>query len=183
LLTVIAAAGGLLIAGTPAITAAPAAAGTGSQATQAAVTPVRASLTAIGVIYLHASPGYGWTTHGNNAQLTIQDTGWTSFYLTATSTPNWVKIHVANSSHCIEGEGGGDTSVIATDCQEGNANQIWAAFVNNGGCTLKNQATGKLATVYNDTNGKPVWESTGPAGSWITWSTSANLWPACNTTP
>jgi len=177
-LTVIAAAGGLLIAGSPAIAAVPAAASTSSQAPPAAGALLSAATNLTGPIYLHSGSGDSWTTNGNNAQLTIQASGGTDFYLTTTSDNGWYKIHVANSSHCVEGEGGGNTAVIATDCAQGSINQRWAAVPYRGGCSLENEATLKYATVYNDTNGKPVWESDGTvSGSYAAWST--NLWTNC----
>ena len=177
-LTVIAAAGGLLIAGSPAIAAVPAAASTSSQAPQAAGALLSAATTLTGQIHLTNGSGYSWTTHGDNAQLTIQASGGTDFYLTATIDNGFYKIHVANSSHCVEGEGGGNKAVIATDCAQGSINQRWGAISYNGGCKLINEATGLYATVYNDTNGKPIWESDGTvSGSYLAWST--NLWAGC----
>jgi Ricin-type beta-trefoil lectin domain-like len=177
-LTVIAAAGGLLIAGSPAIAAVPAAASTSSQAPQAAGASLSAATTLTGEIHLTNGSGYSWTTHGDNAQLTIQASGGTDFYLTATSDTGYYKIHVANSSHCVEGEGGGNTAVIATDCAQGSINQRWAAIPYNGGCRLRNKATLKYATVYNDTDGKPIWESDGTqSGTYLAWS--SNLWVGC----
>jgi hypothetical protein len=177
-LTVIAAAGGLLIAGSPAIAAVPAAASTSSQAAQAAVTPLSASPDVTGAqIYLTHANVYGWTTHANNAQLTIDVRPATGFYLTATSNPYFFKIH-ASSQRCVEAEGNGDTRVILTDCQQGNGNQEWEAVSYNGGCTLQDEANGHYATVYNDASGKPIWESDPPpSGSWVTWSTT--LWRGC----
>ena len=162
----------------PLCLAVPAAASTNSQA-QAVGTPLSASPDVTeGTIFLTHATAYGWTTHGDNAQLTIESSGQTSFYLTATSDPYFYKIHVANSSHCIEAEGNGNTEVIATDCQEGNNYQKWEAFYYNGGCTLQDKANSKLATVYNNANGKPVWEQAGiQSGSWQTWS--SRLWSGC----
>jgi hypothetical protein len=179
-LTVIAAAGGLLIAGSPAIAAVPTAASTSSQATQTEGTALPAATNLTGQIHLTSGTRYSWTTHGNNAQLTIQASGGTDFYLTQISGTYFYKIHVANSSNCIEGEGGGNTAVIATGCAQGSINQRWEpmAGLTPAGCELLNEATGKLATVYNDTNGKPVWESDGTtSGSYLAWST--NLWSGC----
>ena len=177
-LTVIAAAGGLLIAGSPAIAAVPAAASTSSQATPAAGALLSAAPNLTGEICLTSGSGYCWSTNGNNAQLTIQASGGTDFYLTATSDNGWYKIHVANSSHCVEGEGGGNTAVIATDCAQGSINQRWGAAQYRGGCALENEASGLYATVYNDTNNKPIWESNGTtSGSYLAWST--NLWSGC----
>ena len=177
-LTVIAAAGGLLIAGSPAIATVPAAASTSPPAIQAEGAALSAATNLTGQIYLHSGSGDSWTTHGNNGQLTIQSSGATDFYLTATSDSGYYKIHVANSSHCVEGEGNGNTAVIATDCSQGSTNQRWEALTYRGGCELKNEATGKYATVYSDANGKPVWESDGTtSGSFLAWST--NLWKNC----
>jgi hypothetical protein len=148
------------------------------QAPQAAGASLSAATTLPGHISLTSGSGDSWTTHGNNAQLTIQGSGETDFYLTATSDTGYYKIHVANSSHCVEGEGGGNKAVIATDCAQGSINQRWGAFPYNGGCKLRNEATGLYATVYDDTNGKPVWESDGNvSGSFRAWST--NLWVGC----
>lgn len=157
--------------------AVPAAASTSSQGAQVAGTPVSASPDVTdGTIFLTHASAYAWTTHGNNAQLTIEASGQTRYYLTSTSEPFFYKIHVANSSHCVESEGNGE--VIATACQEGNDSQKWEAFHYNGGCTLQDETDSKLATVYNNVSGKPVWVHAGiQPGSWQTWSSP--LWPSC----
>lgn len=158
--------------------AVPAAASTSSQGAQAAGTPLSASTDVTdGTIYLANSTAYGWTTNGNNAQLTIQSSGQTLFYKTSTSDSGYYKIHVVNSSHCVEGiDSSGE--VIATDCQQGNNNQEWKAVPYNGGCTLQTRTNSELATVYNNVNGKPVWLHAGiQTGTWQAWKSP--LWPNC----
>ncbi len=153
--------------------AVPAAASASSQGAQAAGIPLSASPDVTeGTIHLTGADAYGWTTQGDNAQLTIQSSGQTLFYRTSTSDPGFFKIHVANSSHCVEGiDSSGE--VIATDCQQGNHNQEWKAFSYRGGCTLQTRTNSELATVYNDVNGKPVWMHAGiQPGTWQAWTST-----------
>jgi len=143
-----------------------------------ATTSAPASAQTLMDVCLTSSSGYCWTTHGVGNQLTIENSGYTDFYLESASHSAF-KIHPSGSSgHCVTAHSN-PNDVTIENCSAGNTQQEWYGTIWNSGCTLETYFNiDKNAVVYNNANGKPVWEDPNNSpGAWKTWN--AHAFAAC----